>query len=311
MIRPRVVALVVVATTFLVVPATVVAADTQLPFNDPNVSGQLGFCDKANHPITSGNIGDVPFVWKAVSTVAAPKAYVGPEGKATLFAYSPIKNVSPGQWSPYQLTSSAYYSNSKHPMVQATYADAPLEFQTTGFPPTLDGLVQIRMLFSAPNRVPLTSPYPAAVLRVNGDQWTLVSGDRTPDCGAGKSVSVATVRMPNQQPTAPPKWAANSPAKAKPTPVPGSTPAASGGAAPSPAVTSSDGSSNGTASTSATQESDSTPVAAGEMGSSAPRESGGGVSPMLAVLLVALGIVVAGVVGVLVGRRSKPEAGQK
>ena len=63
-----------VVAAFVAAPATV-SADTQLPFNDPNVSGQLGFCDKANHPITSGNIGDVPFVWKAVSTVAAPVSY--------------------------------------------------------------------------------------------------------------------------------------------------------------------------------------------------------------------------------------------
>jgi hypothetical protein len=199
------------------VPGTASADTGSVPFKDVNAVGVVGFCDKDNKPVTSGNIRDVPFAMKAVSSAAAPPAYAIQGRKAALYAYSPIKNVAPGDWSPYQMTMSSFYSNPAHPMSAATYRDPALEGHVTGVPPTWDGLVQMRLLLTAPNTMPRIQPYPAAVLRVTGDRWVMVAGDRTPACASGKATSITTLLLPaSAVPTAPPSWAANA---AKPTPT--------------------------------------------------------------------------------------------
>ena len=140
-----------------------------VPFKDANVNGQLGFCDKNDKPITSGNIRDVPFAVKTVSTVAAPKAWQVKGRKAVLYGFSAVKNQPPGQWIADQMSPASLYSNTAVPMAAMTYADSPLEYHTTGNPPLWDGLVQLRMYFTAPNTQMHIQPYPAAVIRVTGD----------------------------------------------------------------------------------------------------------------------------------------------
>jgi len=183
-------------------------ADT-VPFKDPNSVGTLGFCTKDDKPLTQGSILDVPFAFKAVSNVPAPKAYAIKGGKATLYIYSPIKGVQPGDWVSYQLVPSSLYTNTKMPMVGAGYAEPPLEYPVTNAPPTWDGLMQIRMLLSAPNTPQLMQPYPTAVIKVTGHSWKLIAGNFTPDCAAGKAVNMNQV-LGGKEPTAPPSWAANS-----------------------------------------------------------------------------------------------------
>jgi hypothetical protein len=186
----------------------VLASADPVPFHDPNVNGKLGFCDKNGHALTTGRITDVPFAFTSVSTVAAPKPYAVPLGKATLYGYSPIQNVDPLNWSPYRMTGSSTYSNKGTPMAQGTPGDAPLEWQVTSFPPTWDGLVQMRLILTAPNQQPMLSPYPAAVLRVTGGTWTMVDGDTSPKCGAGKALSSELVLLPaDKRPTAAPSGA--------------------------------------------------------------------------------------------------------
>jgi hypothetical protein len=179
-----------------------------VPFKDADSVGTIGFCDKDNKPLTSGSILDVPFAFKAVSDQAAPKAYAIVGRKATLYAYSPIKNVPPGSWISYQMMPSSVYTDVKHPMAAAGYGEPPLQYQVTGAPPTWDGLVQLRILLSAPNTPQRMKPYPTAVIRVTGTTWVMVQGNRNPDCAAGTAQN-SNQTLGKGEPTAPPSWAAN------------------------------------------------------------------------------------------------------
>ena len=61
-------------------------------------------------------------------------------------------------------------------MAQATYADNPLIWPDHSMPPYWDGLYELRMFFTSPDKAPWTSSYPAAVIKVTGNTWTLVQG---------------------------------------------------------------------------------------------------------------------------------------
>jgi hypothetical protein len=165
------------------------AGASPVPFTDTNAIGTLGFCDQSGHEVTSGKVGTGPFAWTAVSSVPAPAGYDTTRGRASLFVYQPIKDVDPGDWSGKQMTAASFYTNAAHPMAQATVLDPALVDFVSVFPPHWDGLVQFRMFFSAPLQPQHTETYPAAVVQVTGDSWTLVSGGHA-DCGAGKGVSV-------------------------------------------------------------------------------------------------------------------------
>ncbi len=198
-------------------PAT--AADA-VPFTDPSSVGSLGFCDKDNKPVTSGSLLDKPFVWKAVSDSPAPKTHASKRGKATLYAFSPIEHVAPGDWSPYQLTGSSTYSNKSFPMTAGTYGDPPLEWQVTSFPPYWDHLVQLRLYLTDLGQQALITKYPTAVIKVNGNTWTMVAGNRSPECTKGTALSAELVTLPkNLRPTASPTPTGSA--------APGSTPSSS------------------------------------------------------------------------------------
>jgi hypothetical protein len=180
-------------------------ADNGVPFKDPGSIGSLGFCDKSNQPVTSGSIFDKPFVWKAVSDTPAPATHASKRGKATLYAFSPIENVAPGDWSPYQMTGSSTYTNKTYPMTAGTYGDPPLEYQVTAFPPVWDHLVQIRLTLTDLGQQALITKYPTAVIKVSGTTWTMVQGDRSPQCAKGTALSSELVTLPkNLRPTASP-----------------------------------------------------------------------------------------------------------
>jgi hypothetical protein len=172
------------------------AADDSLPFTDQSANGYIGFCDQKGHQVRSGNIGAGPFVWTAVSSTPAPAGFdTRAAGKAVLIAYQPRKDVDPGDWSGKQLTASATYTNATYPMAQATGRDPALVDFVSAFPPKWDGLVQLRMYFMAPNHPQHSVPYPATVIRVSGNTWTVVSGGNVP-CDAGKAVS-AEAHLPS------------------------------------------------------------------------------------------------------------------
>jgi hypothetical protein len=165
-----------------------------LPFTDTNIDGKLTFCNQENQPVTSGNIDTLPFVWKTISSVAPPKGYGGKTGQATLTAYQPIQYVDPGDWSGMQMNGSSWFSNSDHPVAQSTSADLPLISMVQAYPPHWDGLLEIRMLFSATNKEQIQAPYPAAVVKVTGKTWTLVWGGGG-NCSQGTGLSDETVYL--------------------------------------------------------------------------------------------------------------------
>lgn len=182
----------------LAVPSTAFAGGAKVPFTDPNQVGSLTLCNRQGQPVTSGSLLTIPFVWRAVSSARAPAGY----DRATLDVFQPIQYVEPGDWTGYQLTDDAIFSNPAHPMAQATYADAPLIWPDQAMPPYWDGLYQLRMVFSAPNKTPWNSTYPAAVIKVAGNTWTLLQGGRS-SCTGGTAESMASLVLPKSETATP------------------------------------------------------------------------------------------------------------
>lgn len=173
------------------------ASGSAVPFHDTNVRGSLTFCNRAGQPITSGSLDTAPFAWKTVSSAVAPVGYRGTDARATLYAYQPIQFVDPGDWSGSQLTGSSSYTNPDHPVDQATNVDSALLGFTQAYPSHWDNLIELRMFYSAFNKPAETSTYPAAVVRVTGSTWTLVSGGGS-SCASGQGVSDETALLPKK-----------------------------------------------------------------------------------------------------------------
>jgi hypothetical protein len=166
------------------------ASADQVPFTDPNVAGYIGLCNSQGQQIHSGSLLSKPFVWRAVSSTPTPQGYSGLV-KATLYAFTPVQNVDPGDWSGDQLTGGATYSKPTAPTVQATGADDPLVAYVQLDPPQWDGYIQLRILYSAQQQPAYTNGYPAAVIQVKGNTWQQIGGG-TVDCTASKAVSAET-----------------------------------------------------------------------------------------------------------------------
>lgn len=173
------------------------ASSSALPFHDANARGTLTFCNRANQPMTSGSLDTAPFAWKTVASAPAPAGYRHSDARATLYAYQPIQYVDPGDWSGGQLTGSSSFSNVESPVVQATNVDAALLGFTQAYPLHWDGLVEIRVYYTAFNKPPYSTYYPAAVLKVTGSRWTLVSGGGS-SCTAGTGVSDESTLLPKR-----------------------------------------------------------------------------------------------------------------
>lgn len=164
-------------------------------FKDPYAVGTLTFCNKANQPVTHGSIYTQPFAWKTIASSQAPAGYRGHNARATLTVYQPIKYVDPGDWTGGQLTGASTFSNPLHPNVQATAVDSPLTGFVHAYPLHWNHLVEVRMIFTAVNQGAFTTAYPAAILRVTGNNWTLVKGGGT-SCSAGHGVSDEAATFP-------------------------------------------------------------------------------------------------------------------
>lgn len=169
----------------------------KVPFKDTNVDGSLTFCNRNDQPITSGSLYATPFAWKTISSNPPPAGYRKSDARTTLAAYQPIQYVDPGDWSGGFLTSASTFTNPDHPVVQATNADQPLVGFTQAYPLHWDGLVEIRMMYSAVDKPQLQTPYAAAVLRVTGSTWTLVEGGGG-SCSQGQGVSMETKNLPKK-----------------------------------------------------------------------------------------------------------------
>ena len=78
---------VTVSVLALVGAATAVTARAtadNIPFQDPNANGYIGFCNADGKQVTSGKIGDAPFAALAVASSPAPAGYAAGYGKAQL-----------------------------------------------------------------------------------------------------------------------------------------------------------------------------------------------------------------------------------
>ena len=186
----------------LSVTAPLAAASTRspafkVPFTDTNVDGWLTFCNQKDQPVTSGSIYTQPFAWKTISSGRAPAGYRQSTARATLYAYQPLEYIDPGDWSGSQLTAGSVYSNPDHPVAAATAVDLPLVGFVQAYPPHWEGLVEIRMMFSAVNEEQLMTPYAAAVVRITGRTWTLVEGGGG-SCSAGQGISMETAALPKK-----------------------------------------------------------------------------------------------------------------
>jgi cytoskeletal protein RodZ len=267
------------------VAAPAAQADT-VPYTDPGSIGVIGLCDKNLKPITLGNIDDHPFVWRAVSSVKAPNGYSVQHGSATLLAYQPQAKLAPDQWNGDTLTAASSYTNLNYPMAQSTDQDFSLNDYLKEQPPMLNGLVQLRMYFAAPEMPALNSKYPTAEIKVSGSKWTLVRGGNVP-CNKGDSQS--SELLPTYQIGPPPS----------PTPA-GSH--ASAGAKANGSTTSSSAGPSGSAPTSTDKSTSSTNV------KDVAKKSDGGGSGGAIALLLALVVAVAGGAWYFVRQRRSPAA---
>jgi hypothetical protein len=179
----------------LVIGATVTAAAPAAPYTDPNVVGYIGLCNQAGQQITSGSVSAAPFVWRAVSSQAAPAPYDGAGGTAILNAYLPMQSLAPGDWSGEQLTASTRYSNPQSPMAQATARDVSLQVFVQDYPPEWDGFIQLRLFLGVQNQPADVQHYAALDLQISGDTWTAVGGGPV-NCNAGTAESLETVLAP-------------------------------------------------------------------------------------------------------------------
>ena len=284
----RIAAAALVVATAAVLTATTASASNPVPYTDFQANGSVGLCDKSGNAVTSGRITDKPFVWFAVSSMAAPKGYGGSGRKATLFIYQPRPNTYPNQWSADQMTSSSPYTNPRYPMAAATDADFSLKDYIAEFPPRWNGLLQLRMYYGAPNKPTWTDTYAATDIKVTGSAWRVVRGASVP-CTKGSAKPNETFRI-----TPSPSGAAASPSATSSAPAPTS-------ASPSPSDSASPSASGDSASASTAAV-----VAASSEGGAG--SGGAGAAPWL-LGLVAVGAVAGG--GAWWYRRRTPVSGPR
>jgi hypothetical protein len=163
----------------------------RVPYTDAAATGFVGLCDRHGHPVTAGSINTAPFVWRAVGSSAATGAYAGTGRTATLYAFQPRSGVDPAGWSGQQLTASSSYSNTAHPMAQATAKDINLAEFLAAYHALDAGVVELRLYLGAPNQPLATQSYDATDIKVSGSSWHVLRGG-TVGCTDGTAVSLET-----------------------------------------------------------------------------------------------------------------------
>lgn len=215
-------------------PGAAQANDT-VPFTDPNAQGRLTLCDAEGHMLTEGTLDDAPFANVVVSDTPAKPGYDHTHAaKTTLFAYTPVENVDPGDWISFQISGSSYFSNDAHPMAEVTYRDYTLRDYATSYPHRWDGLVQLRFALGAARKPLILQPYPAAVLKIEGDRWRVVQGGPD-DCATGKAISTEKIVLKKEFNGAGPVGATVKPTDS-PKPRARATSSASGDASTAPST---------------------------------------------------------------------------
>lgn len=194
---PRIGVLIVAIASCLVASAAVASAASATdaaPYRDRYATGAITLCDKSLQPITSGSVNDLPFVWRAVGSVAAPAPYNDGSGAAILYAFLPRKGVDAGQWDGELLTGSTIYHDPQHPMAQATPADWMLRYFSDDYVAKWDGFIELRLYYQHQG-AQQSSAYAAADIQVVGDRWHLVRGG-TDNCGVSGDAKSIEVSLP-------------------------------------------------------------------------------------------------------------------
>jgi len=169
--------------------AAVADAAPSVPYTDPRAAaGYIGLCNQQGQQVTSGSIDTAPFVWRAVSTVAAPSGVSGTGRTATLYAYQPMQGLPAQYWSGEQITGTAQYSNPSFPTVVSTARDLPLSNFLNTFHPQWDGFIELRLYLDAPGSGLYVDSYATLNLYISGDQWQAVGGGSV-NCNSGQAVS--------------------------------------------------------------------------------------------------------------------------
>jgi hypothetical protein len=175
-VRRTAVLLLAAALATVAAPASPVHAADPVPYQDAHAIGFVTLYNKGGSPIKGGSLKDHPFVWKAVASKPAPKPWDGTGRKATLYAYQPQQGVLPELWNGDKLTGTSDYPDAAHPTALATTADFSLQDIVDEFPPKWNGLLQLRLVLSAPGQPALTSNYASTDVKISGDTWTVVGG---------------------------------------------------------------------------------------------------------------------------------------
>jgi hypothetical protein len=158
------------------VPGSPAHAADPVPYQDAHAVGFITLYDKAGRPFKGGSLKDHPFAWKAVGSKAAPKPWDGNGRKATLYAYQPREGVLPELWNGDKLTGTSDYPDAAHPTALATTADFSLQDIVDEFPPSWNGLLQLRLVLSAPGQSALTTNYASTDVKISGGTFTVVGG---------------------------------------------------------------------------------------------------------------------------------------
>jgi len=157
------------------------------PPADQYAQGYVGLCNKAGQNITSGSVYNKPFVWRAVGSQAAPAPFNSSSRRATLYAFQPRPDVDASQWTGTPMTAASHYTNAAVPMSEATHRDFALSDYLNDYPPEVNGIVELRMLYSSSD-TGYSTGYAASFIQIHGTTWTLIKGGRV-NCNAGTARS--------------------------------------------------------------------------------------------------------------------------
>ncbi len=174
------------------------SAATMVPYTDASAKGYIGLCNQKGQQITSGSVDAAPFVWRAVSSQAAPAGYATATRTATVFGFVAMGELPPGDWGGEQLTASTRYSNPSAPMAQFTGGDEPLSTLISDYPPEWNGFYELRIFLGAANQAPYEVNYPILNIQVKGDTWYAVGGGPV-NCNAGQAESVESILLPKSR----------------------------------------------------------------------------------------------------------------
>ncbi len=175
-VRRTAVLLFAAALATAVAPASPAHAADPVPYQDAHAIGFITLYNKGGGPIKGGSLRDHPFVWKAAGSKPAPKGWDGTGRKATLYAYQPREGVLPELWNGDKVSGTSDYPDAGHPTALATTADFSLQDIVDEFPPSWNGLLQLRLVLSAPGQPVLTTNYASTDVKISGGSWTVVGG---------------------------------------------------------------------------------------------------------------------------------------